>query len=332
MSSNIFIQVRIILNSTYFLQHSEKITSAMVNRLADILLEFQGKSKNHNRNLLELYYGVVLKEWVCSHGHSLTRKETLILAEAHFEVWLRQGIASDSIHLQKARDLYHDFITKTGQPAAVPIATWLQYCRILMYLGDATTASKAITTVVQVFENDPEIPSYLFIAGAIFKALGMREQANNYFFEATQIGPPKLFTKMEMMLIISRVLEEMDADSDGNEGAYKMVYEHLMMEGHIDPDLDYDDWLSDSKTWVDFGDKCAIYQMYSLAADFYSLGILKDPNAFKKPMLWYRFAKSCSRCGRHSDAELGIVVSRYCNIFSLINGFNNLKYFQNKII
>jgi hypothetical protein len=289
----------------------------MVNRLADILLELQGISKNHNRNLLELYYGVVLKEWVCAHGYTLSRKEILTLAEAHFEVWLRQGISSEFIHLQKARDLYKDFIAKTGQAAAVPAATWLQYCRVLMYLGDTATASTAITTVVTVFENDLDVPSYLFIAGAIFKARGMSEQANSYFFEATQIGPPKHFSKMEMMLIISRVLEEMDTDSDGNENAYRMVYEQMVMEGNINQRMDYDDWLADSKTWVVFGDKCAMYQMYSLAADFYSLGILKDPNAFKKPMLWYRFAKSCFKCGRISDAELGIVVRRivFCLLY-----------------
>ena len=88
------------------------------------------------------------------------------------------------------------------------------------------------------------------------------------------------------------------------------------MEGHISEGLDYDDWLSDSKTWISLGDKCAIYQMYSLAADFYALGILKDPNAFKKPMLWYRFAKSCNRCGRHSDAQLSILVYYIISYYS----------------
>jgi hypothetical protein len=91
-----------------------------------------------------------------------------------------------------------------------------------------------------------------------------------------------------------------------------------MLEGHIAPELDYDDWISDSTTWVKFADKCAVFHMYSLATDFYGLGILKDPNAFRKPMLWYRFAKSCSRCGRTSDAELSIKVQNKLNLFLFI--------------
>jgi len=34
---------------------------------------------------------------------------------------------------------------------------------------------------------------------------------------------------------------------------------------------------------------------------------LKDPNAFEKPSLWYRYAKSCYRCGKLSDAQLAII-------------------------
>jgi hypothetical protein len=33
-----------------------------------------------------------------------------------------------------------------------------------------------------------EFANYLFFAGGIFKALGEHERANNYFFEASQIG------------------------------------------------------------------------------------------------------------------------------------------------
>ena len=195
----------------------------MVSRLADTLLELPEASKTHTRSFDDLYYGVALKEWVIADGQTLSKEESLVLAEAHYEVWQRQGVSCELIHLQKARDLYSDYITKCGQSTSISAAIWIQYCRILMYLGQSKEASDAIKIVVSVFENDPEVPIYLFMAGAIFKALGLREEANNYFFEATQIGPPKLFTKMEMMLIISRVLEEMDADSDGNEGAYKMV-------------------------------------------------------------------------------------------------------------
>lgn len=46
--------------------------------------------------------------------------------------------------------------------------------------------------------------------------------------------------------------------------------------------------------------------MYSLATDLYGVGIARDQEAFKKPMLWFRFAKACARCGRVADAQLAI--------------------------
>ncbi len=56
------------------------------------------------------------------------------------------------------------------------------------------------------------------------------------------------------------------------------------------------------------GDKCAMHSMFALATDFYGLGIMKDHDAFRKPMLWLRFAKACKRCGRVSDGILAIKV------------------------
>ena len=51
-----------------------------------------------------------------------------------------------------------------------------------------------------------------------------------------------------------------------------------------------------------------MHHMFSLATDFYGLGIMKDHDAFRKPMLWLRFAKACKRCGRKADALLAVKV------------------------
>jgi hypothetical protein len=37
---------------------------------------------------------------------------------------------------------------------------------------------------------------------------------------------------------------------------------------------------------MNLADKCATHELYSLAADFYALSILKDHDAFRKPMVW----------------------------------------------
>ncbi len=51
-----------------------------------------------------------------------------------------------------------------------------------------------------------------------------------------------------------------------------------------------------------------MHSMFALATDFYGLGIMKDHDAFRKPMLWLRFAKACKRCGRKADALLAVKV------------------------
>jgi hypothetical protein len=38
-----------------------------------------------------------------------------------------------------------------------------------------------------------------------------------------------------------------------DEDAYKMVHAHLLLEGLIDDDLEYDDWISHSNTWLSLG-------------------------------------------------------------------------------
>ena len=91
----------------------------------------------------------------------------------------------------------------------------------------------------------------------------------------------------------------------------------MLLEGLIEEGLDYDDWISHSHTWLSLGDKCAMHHMYSLATDLYGLGIMKDPDAFRKPMLWLRFAKACKRCGRAADGLLAVKVSSSCSVYLL---------------
>ncbi len=87
------------------------------------------------------------------------------------------------------------------------------------------------------------------------------------------------------------------------------MHAHLVQEGQLDSEQDYEDWLADANTWLVLADKCALHQMFPLAADFYALAITRDPEAFKKPMIWYRFSKACHRSGRRSDAQLAVKVS-----------------------
>jgi hypothetical protein len=90
--------------------------------------------------------------------------------------------------------------------------------------------------------------------------------------------------------------------------------------------MDYDDWLSDGRTWTILGEKCATQHMHALAAEFFSLSISRDDEAFRKPRLWLQFAKSCRLCGREMDGRLALKVRSHslCVPISLLSARQDL--------
>ena len=265
-----------------------------------------------------LYLSILIKEWICYRESAegtnkpvMSSRSLIRLAHGHFELWSNMGVASGSTyHLERSMHLFEQ-VFQEHPNMRVP-EDMFTYCKVLQYMGHLQRASEIIDGVIKLHSkarnmDEVQQANYLFFAGGIMKILGEHEKANEFFFEANELGPPRLFTKLEMMMIISRTIEEHHRNDDAEQDdAYRMVHAHLILEGLLEEDVGYDDWISRSETWLDLGDKCSLHDMYSLACDMYSLGIMKDMDAFKKPMLWFRFAKACKRCGRVADAQLAI--------------------------
>lgn len=189
--------------------------------LAEALTTIEGGSTS-------LYYALVLKEWILvreSQGKSfkLDTKSALNLARSHYELWTRLGTQTDKYHLSRARDLFTSALREGSIHHSAH--NLFMYCKVLHFLGEMDAAAVAVQKLLSMYEQDPDYPNYLFFAGGIYKALGEHEKANNYFFEASQLGPPKFFSKLEMMIIVSRTIEDQKADEDGgdDDDAYKMV-------------------------------------------------------------------------------------------------------------
>jgi len=194
---------------------------------------------------LSLYCALALLEWIVEHetiqvsgkivlgsesSKSVSTKELSLLsppaqlkwAEGHYELWTRKGVAAEVYHLGRARQLYESAFRRSKELCTA--STLYSYCKVLTLLGDMDAASAVALKILNDFEHDGEYANYLFFAGGIFKALGLHEKANTYFFEASEVGPPKFFTKLEMMMIISRTIEQENSNEDTEEeGAYKMV-------------------------------------------------------------------------------------------------------------
>lgn len=175
-----------------------------------------------------LYVALALKEWLILHNHSgessILRKDLLTLARGHLEVWLLRGIAAEAHHLRRSRELYASFFQQFPEYTAA--RDLVDYCKVLLFLGELQLAAEVIVRVVTTFEGDPQISNYLFYAGVIFKSMGDYERASTYFFEANESGPPRYFSQIEMMTVISRNLEAMSEDNtegEENDDAYRMV-------------------------------------------------------------------------------------------------------------
>ena len=204
---------------------------------------------------------------------------------------------------------------------------WLEYSKVLMHLGEADLGVKAMTTMMRKFQADGNASLYHLTAGAMLSSMGKYEQAGHYFFETIQLGLPKFFTKSDLMFILSRSFEQLGYEtktdaSEPVEDGYLMVFSHMLSESGPGSDNDgegdgdstvasneeliYDDWISSFETWRAIGDKCAMHGLFNLAADFYGQGLVRDSTAFLRASLWFRFAKSCFRCARTSDAQLAV--------------------------
>jgi hypothetical protein len=89
---------------------------------------------------------------------------------------------------------------------------------------------------------------------------------------------------------------------------FAQVYTHMVMEGKVSETVNYDDWINDSRTWMELGHKCSVHGCHSLARDLYGQALLRDADSYRKTKIWYMFSKSCNLCGLSSDAQLSLRV------------------------
>ena len=237
----------------------------------------------------------------------ITESDEATLAKVHCEIWLGRGVNAEIHNLRRALYLFQKCANSKTESFKDDVVFWNEYVRVLQLTGNNETAALTMKEILTNFPGSEAYPTYLFATGAIYKALGQHEIASDYLFEATQIGPPKLFSKLDMMFIISRNIEESNKnkDDDGAD-AYEMVHEHLVIDGILPAEVTYHDWISNSDTWRTLADKCQIVGLFPLATDLYGQALLRDQLAYMKSKLWFGFAKACAKSGRSSEAQLAI--------------------------
>ena len=174
--------------------------------------------------------GLLLVEWCINNKYVCSMEEEILLAGAHCTVWFSMGVSADVYNMKRSIEFYEIAYKKIDVTENVQFI--LDYANALSFLGEFQKAYELMKLLTTKFEDHKDIPNFLFYTGIVLKALGRHDEAADYFFEATQIGPPKLFSKLEMMFIISRNIEQGSKNKDvALVDAYEMVYEHVVLEG-----------------------------------------------------------------------------------------------------
>jgi tetratricopeptide (TPR) repeat protein len=173
--------------------------------------------------------GVLFLEWCRLRDARLTPSLTRKLAKAHFDLFIASGFSGNKYHIERALELYESAIqfNEISHQSTV----WLEYCKTLQIYGDIEKALSVCNYMLDNFKLDSDYPSFLFFAGGLYKALNKFEDACNYFLEAAVIGPPKYFSKLELIFVIARCLEESAnySDNDFSDEAYKLVSLYIYM-------------------------------------------------------------------------------------------------------
>ena len=197
------------------LANSDNPNLSMVVKLGHICLD----KKHHSSDAA--YSGALLFEWAHFRGFELNLSEKALLARAHAEIWQSRGLAAEEFHLHRARVLYDETLQEDPERFTDSL-TWLDCVRVLLASGATEEALSMLQYMITTFEGDPETPNWLFYIGATLKAKGLHDEAANFLFEAASSGPPRFFSKLDMMFIISRNIEEEGTKKgEPNEEAYE---------------------------------------------------------------------------------------------------------------
>lgn len=286
--------------------------------------------------------GTQLMEWAARKQAELGGRDQRLLGKCHFELWRVSTFTADPFNLTRA-DVWYD-LAMHHMENVIDVTFWIEYSRVLESMGDSKKAVTIVQRLLFSFEESPEISTYLLYAGSAlkvpathfsyrlytatlfciqtlthlslhthaWKAQGDFDRAGSYFFEAMNLGPPRQFTRVDMLFIVARTLEESSqvvAATSGGEpemSGYRMCYDYIVEDGLVARGTSFDDWIGDCQTWCNVADKCALHHCFTLAADLYGRGLYRDKKAFQRPTLWVRFAKANFRCGRLAEGKVGL--------------------------
>lgn len=262
--------------------------------------------------------GTMLLEWAHLRGIDFTAKEERCIAKAHLDIYMGAGIYAEPYHLQRAKQLYLKLIgsceKKKEGYRLVPekmLTVKKELLWVLSYLGDGETGQQIGMEALDLVNelNDMSASAINMQTGSLCKDMEDYDSAANFFFEVINSDAmPGTLTRTEMLFIISRNLNQLEAEKAKRDGRvyvddYRMIHLQMLQDNAIPADTSYNDWVGNWDTWASIAAKCESLRMSSIAADLYGQGLIFDYRQYRNPRCWWVLAKNFHRCGRFLDAR-----------------------------
>jgi hypothetical protein len=180
-----------------------------------------------------LKMGLMLVEWSFAHETqtnriprlSCARQASIATGHKVYQFQMTMHLLADVYHAKRAKAWYKNLLSNprcsfnyvefeerneinANSAEFIDAYVWLDYVKVLLCLGEVEQAAVEIKKALGHYEKHSLRPILLFFAGIIMKGLRKFDLASTYLFESCTEGPPKYFTKLEMMIIISRNIED----------------------------------------------------------------------------------------------------------------------------
>ena len=261
--------------------------------------------------------GACLMEWANVRGVDFTMQEQILLAKTHHEIFMNMDLYGEQYNLRRSKELFKDVLDKSAKNVngfsmqeEKILTTKQAFCKTLCTAGDGELLQEICGDVLEIItrNSDKGISDYYLMRGSAFKDIQNYDEAANCFFEAINgtLLPGRL-SRLEMLFIITRNLNQLEAERARREKRtyihdYQMIYLQMVQDKEVAKSVSYEDWLGDFHTWVQVADKLRLLGLFSLAADMMSQGLMFDDRVFQDNNVWWKFAKAYWRCGRTPDA------------------------------
>jgi tetratricopeptide (TPR) repeat protein len=222
---------------------------------------------------------------------------SLALGNAHFNVWLKDGLWAQHERLTKAHDEIELALAfPDNNRVSKNHEVFVSLC---LYAGRSEESAQALDKMVDLFPNHPKMRDIVMYQAMTCLALQEFDEAADLLKELIQY-PAAPFDDYEVCLLLARVYDKCSEEDEDEiiaeelthlsmtqraQNRYRQAFHVAKKRKQVNGHDNASAWLSDFKTWRFMAEKCSASGHFIFAVDCYQQALIR-PKA-KVRMLCY---------------------------------------------